>query len=151
MIKTAEIQFDYFTFTEEFNAFRLRAYLANTGITRSGITECHFQRAPVDLGYGKAQFIVFTPTQCPAESLLSINLIFNASEYGNISSSIRAPQWLAFRMCCRSEINPSEISMAALASIRNACPCKLGVVVVNDDELMPLDRFRYLPAAHFAK
>lgn len=81
------------------------------------MAKSHVQRPAVQLRYGKAQLVIFPAGERPAQRLLRINPRSIASEYGMASRSIRAPQPLALRIWPRSEISPSERSIADVARV----------------------------------
>ena len=58
--------------------------------------------------------------------LPALESMFRADlEDGTLEQWLLAPQPLALTICPRSEIRPSERSIAALARSRRACPCKI--------------------------
>lgn len=74
MIVSLKIERNGLTFPHELQTFRLRKYLSNTGKARAEIGKGHVQRPAIEFRHGKAQLIIFTAGERPAQRLFRLNL-----------------------------------------------------------------------------
>ena len=98
--------------------FDIGGHLPDTGKRYAQVSESHIQRATVQFRHSETQLVIFTARERPAQRLFRFNMAESASENGSNARSIRAPQSLAFTICPRSEIRPSERSIAEFARSR---------------------------------
>lgn len=74
MIVSLKIERDGLPSRVNWQTFRFRQDLPNAGKTRAEIGKGHVQRPAIEFRYGKAQLVIFTAGERPAQRLLRLNL-----------------------------------------------------------------------------